>query len=90
MTDDIYIWSVVSLNAKDSQFGPLLNYSDGHFRRNADALADGTRSKPDVEFAVVIKTARRKEIFETFYARLLQEDAESRETLNATRQGETR
>jgi hypothetical protein len=79
MTEDIYIWSAVVLHTKDSRFGPLLNHSDGHFRRNADILADDMRSKPNVEFAVVVKTARRKELFDSLFAQLIQADAESRE-----------
>jgi hypothetical protein len=69
------VWSVVWYTETD--WAPFvsrgLRFSDGHFRHNAEILADYYRSGPDIEFVAIVKTERRRELFASFLDQLRQE-----------------
>jgi hypothetical protein len=69
------VWSVVWYTGTD--WPPLasrgIRFSDGHFRRNAEILADYYRSGPDIEFVAIVKTERRRELFASLMSQLEQE-----------------
>jgi hypothetical protein len=65
------VWSVVWLNAKDRPFfGPGMCFWDGHDRPNAEALARHYRQMPGVERVVIVKTERRRELFDSLMNQL--------------------